>query len=176
MENKVIFIIGLPGSGKTTFRFSIEQPNDHVYEDWMRWDLWLKGKPPTKEFNEDDRYVSLLNSIEDGHDVIVTSIRFCDHEFLCKAEYYLQRKYPDLEIVRYYFENNVESATNNVLYRDRSKGGRWVVEDGKHIYYGDHHNGERCCDIGVNNAKIYSQTYIIPKKYKAIPIKVMKDE
>ena len=142
----------------------------------MRWDVWIQGKAPTLEFNEDDRYKMLIKDIKDGNDVFVTSIRFCDHEFLCKAEYYLKVEFPDLQIDRYYLENNPEGAISNVMYRDKLNGGEWrVVEDGRKIYFGDHHNGVRCYDIGIENVKRYSPNYIIPKKYKAIPIKVMKN-
>ena len=175
--NRVRFIIGLPGSGKTTLRFLIQGDNDIIFEDWMRWDIWMRGVPPTKDFNEDDRYERLLESIRNGHDIIMTSIRFCEHDFLCKAEYYIKSNFPNIIIEKYYFENNPESAINNVMYRDHKQGGHWkVVEDGRKIYFGDHYGGMRCYDIGIENAKVYSKNYIIPDKYKPIPIKVQKIE
>ena len=176
-NNRVRLIIGLPGSGKTSLRFLIQDSNDVVFEDWMRWDRWLNGKPPQHDFNEDDRYERLIQSIENGHDVIITSIRFCEHDFLCKAEYYLKSKFPNIIIERYYFENNLEGTIQNILYRDHMQGGHWkVVEDGRNIYFGDHYGGMRCYDIGIENAKTYTKNYIIPERYKPIPIKVQKIE
>ena len=40
------------------------------------------------------------------------------------------------------------------------------------IYYGDHHKGIRGVDISVENAERLSKEYIIPTKYKALPIMV----
>ncbi len=77
-NNRVRFIIGLPGSGKTTLRFLLQGDNDVSFEDWMRWDVWINGVSPKEEFNKDDRYERLIETIRNGQDVIMTSIRFCE--------------------------------------------------------------------------------------------------
>lgn len=176
--SKVHIIIGLPGSGKTSLRFKLDKV-EKIYplEDWMQWDIWVGGKKPTKEFNEDPRYSNLLEAIESGKTVLLTSIRFCDHEFLCKAEYYLKSRFPNLEIVKHYFENEPKKAYANVLYRDNSKGGHWKRnENNDLIYFGDHHNRIRCYEISLENIEKFSPNYIIPDKYTPIPIEVQDEK
>jgi len=89
---EVIFIIGLPGSGKSTL---IEHYKSHpfidykIYDDWMTWTRDDKEN----EFIADVNYKELLKNIKSGNNVIVSAIRFCSNEFLHKSEYYLKSQY-----------------------------------------------------------------------------------
>ncbi len=109
---ELTFVIGLPGSGKTTLvnecyrkDYSRKGLGELVtYEDWMRWDSLSD-----KEFNEDDRYDEIIHNLKHNstyNHIFLTSVAFCKHEFLCKAEYYLMSNLPNLKINKIYFENN----------------------------------------------------------------------
>lgn len=176
MTTEIILLVGLPGSGKTYLIDQLQEESGEKYdvkEDWMLWDIWIQGKEPKGEFNTDPRYNEIIWNIKNNKSYIISSIRFCDHGFLTKAEYYLQSQFPNLEIKRIYFENNLESSISNVKYRDAKKGHYWERnERGEMIYYGDHHKGIRGVDISVENAERLSKEYIIPTKYKALPIMV----
>ena len=176
---KVTFVIGLPGSGKTcmldTWRED-KRLTHHIYEDWMEWDIWINGKPPTKEFNEFKRYQNLLGRIRKNngiYNVVIVSTRFCDNEFLCKSEYYLKVEFPDVEVNRIYFENDVKKCIKNILRRD-TRDGKWSKEDdGSYRYVGSHltwMNNERVYEVQCNYAEIMSKNYNIPLKYNPIPV------
>ena len=45
--SKVTLLIGLPGSGKTTyFNTYLSSKVDFIFEDWMGWDVWFRSVPP----------------------------------------------------------------------------------------------------------------------------------
>jgi len=165
--SKVTLIIGLPGSGKTTLLNNQFQGNiDFVFDDWMGWDVWFDEKPPQNEFNEEPRYNSLINRINNNEHIVLISIRFCNHDFLCKAEYYLKSQFPNLEIERIYFENDPKKAKANILYRDNLDGGHWIKnKNNESIYLGHHYGGIRCYEISLKNIEKLSPNYTIPNKY-----------
>ena len=173
MHQTVKLIIGLPASGKTSLRFKFEDDKEIAdfipYEDWMRYDVWLDRKPPQFEFNTDDRYDNLINQLKLGKNVLITSIRFCNHNFLCKAEYYLQSQFPNIKIERYYFENNLKDSIAHILHKEDIHGSYWSKnENGELYFFGTHHpdSGVRTYEISINNAIELSKNYIIPLKYK----------
>ena len=170
---KVTFIIGLPGSGKTTYldKAFYNKIDFFPFDDWMGWDVWINDEPPKNEFNEDPRYNALIERLSNKEHIVLLSIRFCDHDFLCKSEYYLQSKFPNIEIKRIYFENNPENSIANVKYRDKkSGGGYYTTDNGEDLYYGQHHPNMPIPSflISLKNIEILSSNYIIPDKY--IPV------
>ncbi len=171
---KVTFIIGLPGSGKTTLLNNHYQGKvDFVFDDWMGWDVWIDGVFPSKEFNSEPRYDSLISRLNNNEDIVILSIRFCNHEFLCKAEYYLKSQFPNIEIEKIYFENDPQKAKANILYRDNLDGGRWEKDKNNNsIYFGHHYHGIRCYEISLENIKKLSSNYVIPNKYTPLLIEV----
>ena len=175
--SKVTLLIGLPGSGKTTyFNTYLSSKVDFIFEDWMGWDVWFRSVPPKNKFNEEPRYNALINRLNNNEYVVLSSIRFCNHKFLCKAEYYLKSQFPNIEIERIYFENDPKKSSANVLYRDNLNGG-YLEKDknGNFMYFGHHYNGIRCYHISLENIKIISPNYIIPNKYTPIPIQVQNE-
>tara|TARA_R110000782_G_scaffold85472_1_gene166120 strand:- start:54 stop:596 length:543 start_codon:yes stop_codon:yes gene_type:complete len=167
-------IIGLPGSGKTTLveNMQKESGNEYIiYDDWMEWTSNDKDK---NCFDADLRYDEIIENINNNKKkIIISCIKFCEHKFLCSVEYHLQYQFPDIEIKRIYFENNIKSSILNIKYRDVKKGGYWKeLENGKMLYCGIIFNDIPLYKLEIENATELSKEYIIPLKYKALPIMV----
>tara|TARA_R110001632_G_C11158985_1_gene398274 strand:- start:99 stop:623 length:525 start_codon:yes stop_codon:yes gene_type:complete len=172
---EVIFIIGLPGSGKSTL---IEHYKTHpfidykTYDDWMTWTL----DDLNKDFASDVNYPELIQNLEQGSNLLVSGIGFCDNEFLQKSEYYLKSEFPNLKITRVYFENDPIKAESNIRYRDKINGGYWEEnENGEMWYHGTIFELKPLYQLEIKNACSLSQEYIIPKGYPIFPIIVQEE-
>ncbi len=179
--SEILIIIGLPGSGKTHYIHNVLSKKGETlinFDDWGRkkWGNYfipnLEG-----EFTDDDRYEDLIREIKDFRGkIIVSGAQFCDHDFLCKSEYYLKSQFPDLKIRRVYFENNIEKSISNIVYRDKEQGGRFTRdEEGKKWYVGSHFGDIPAYRNIIEGSKKLSKKYIIPSRYFPIPIFVTKN-
>jgi GTPase SAR1 family protein len=175
--SKVIIIIGLPGSGKTTFTHQLI--NNGSYKEYLDWGRNFKIDPDGKvytHFSDDDRFNDLIQYLKKGKNVILDGSAFCSHNFLCEAEYHLNSNFPNIKIKKYYFENNPTNAIANVLYRDAIKGGYWVKNDNKLLYSGSHYNeegpnlGRRYYEVIIDTINNLTKNYIIPSKYTPLKI------
>ena len=121
---EVILIIGLPGSGKSTL---IEYYKSHPFIDYNIYDDWMEWVHDDKEndFSADLNYSNLIQDIEQGLNIIIAGVRFCNNEFLHKSEYYLKSQFPHLKINKIYFENDPIKSETNITYRDKVNGGYW---------------------------------------------------
>ena len=178
---EVIFIIGLPGSGKSTL---IEHYKTHPFIDYKIYDDWMKctlNKFKIKEFNSECRYNELIKNIKEGNNTLISGIGFCSNEFLQKSEYYLKSQFPNITIKRIYFENNPQKSESNIKYRDKQRGGYWEAnEKGEMWYYGELYvpggvNKGPLFKQEIKNAYSLSQEYIIPKGYPIFPIVVQEE-
>ena len=65
--SEVVFIIGLPGSGKTTYIHNVLSQDKSlvIFDDWGRkkWGNYF-GPDPKGDFIEDDRYKDLIKKIK----------------------------------------------------------------------------------------------------------------
>ena len=172
---EVIFIIGLPGSGKSTL---IEHYKTHpfidykIYDDWMTW----THDDREKDFASDLNYPELLQNLEQGLNLLISGIGFCNNEFLQKSEYYLKSQFPNLKITRVYFENDPQKAELNIRYRDKQNGGYWQEnEEGEMWYHGTIFELKPLYQLEIKNAYSHSQEYIIPKGYPIFPIVVQEE-
>jgi len=182
--NKVIIIIGLPGSGKTTFIHQfVSNKSFKEYLDWGR-ELQInpKGEVLTN-FDIDDRFEDLIQTLKNNKNVILDGSGFCDYRFLCEAEYYLNLNFPNIQIEKYYFENNPKDATANVLYRDAINGGYWKRDKNNNLLYiGSHfisegpNSGRRYYEVIIEDLNKLSKNYIIPTKYTPLKIQVQDEK
>ena len=173
---EVIFIIGLPGSGKSTL---IKHYESHpfidykIYDDWMTWTYNDKGK----EFIADINYEELLQNIKENRSCIISCINFCDTDFIYKSEYYLKSKFPNLKISRIYFENEPKKSESNIRYRDKITGGYWEPnEEGVMWYHGTVLDNIPLYRIEIQRTKELSPNYIIPKGSTIFPIVVQQTD
>ena len=173
---EVIFIIGLPGSGKSTL---IEHYKTHpfidykVYDDWMTWTY----DDQEKDFASDVNYPELIQNIDQGSNLLISGIGFCDNEFLQKSEYYLKSKFPNLKITRVYFENDPVKAELNIRYRDEQNGGYWQEnEKGEMWYHGTIFELKPLYQLEIQHTKDLSPNYIIPKNSTIFPIVVQQTD
>lgn len=113
---KVIFILGLSGSGKT-----------HLAKEM------IKKSPATimdEGFNVDfnKNYKKLISVLLKGEDCIVIEIELCYEEDLRKQiKKKLVNDVPEVEIVWKCFENDIEKAKKNILRR-KEQGGKEDIE------------------------------------------------
>lgn len=120
---KVIFIIGLPGSGKTAYL------KDHAEEfrDTVVCDDFYKSATvrPRRllEFEGSAYYEDVRDALKNGKDIVMVDILFCDHARLTEAREGLERLASDLniqvDIKCRFFENNAHVCRENILRRDR---------------------------------------------------------
>ena len=181
--NKITIIIGLPGSGKTTKTHSLSQGKSVVYSDWG-WQLPLDEEQNISgSFSEEYRFNDLINNIRNFQNVIIEGGCFCNHKFLCEAEYYLNLNFPNIEIEKFYFQNNPKDSIANVLYREHVGGNYWEINKNDDlIFHGHHHtvegpnHGRRNYEVIIETINKLSKNYIIPSKYTPIKIQLQDEK
>lgn len=174
--SKVTIIIGLPGSGKSTFLHTLNTTKGNI----IMMDYGWRGNYDSS-FNEEYRFENLINFIKEGKNILMDGSCFCNHKFLCEAEYHLNLHFPNIEIEKIYFENNPKDSEANVLYREYVGGNHWKLVDGNLIFFGHHfmeegpNKGRRMYEVIINNIHRLSKDYIIPDRF--VPKKVeLQDE
>ncbi len=165
MKN-VIFIIGLPASGKS---FLCDYYRSHPFIDYIIYDDWMKEFKIKEKvgFGDDSNYDQLIKNISLGKNIIISCIDFCNNDYLLNAQNILTSQFPELEIERIYFENNLENVIVNIKQRDKKRGGYW--KDG--VYFGLHLHNEALYKREIRFANMLSENYTIPSNYSAFPVK-----
>jgi predicted kinase len=108
---KLVVLIGLPGSGKTTLA-KIEYPEYELFDDFIS--QFYNGK--------------LAYALQNNKNVCVADPRLCVTEVFLKYMPLLEQYSYNLKIIL--FENNVETCLNNIKNRDKRKG----IEDAINNY------------------------------------------
>lgn len=117
---RITIIIGLPGSGKTTY---IE--NNPDFKDTFICDDYHKSgaEQISKEFIGSVYYQDLISALCDGKDVVLSDIAYCKQDRLDETVSALSSELQTLEIeakIGYvYFENNPQACKKNVMSRNR---------------------------------------------------------
>ena len=174
---EVTFIIGLPGSGKSTL---IEYYKTHpiinyiVFDDWM---LKTVNSFSKDDFRREVRYKELIQAITNNNHVIISGIGFCKSEDLIIAEKHLNLMFPNIKINKVYFDNNPENCCYNVKYREEKKGGYWTEpdENGDTMFYGTIFNDLPLYRLERDTIKELTKTYSIPEEFNPLPVLIKKD-
>lgn len=173
-------IIGLCGSGKSTLIPSIVKTQRYfAFSDWGCEHTFSNNGEVEGSFKDGQFFDLLIEKIKGGWEVVLEGIAFCDHRFLCEAEYELNVRFPDIQIHRYYLENNIKAADANVWYRTHKAGAYFYFEGEQPIFVGPHHverKGKRVYEISHDLSKIFTKNYIIPSSYDPIPIHVVDEK
>ena len=137
MNKNIIFLIGLPGAGKS---FLCKYYKSHPFIDYIIYDDWMREFKASENvsFKDDVNYDQLINNINLKENIIISCIDFCNNDYLLNAENILKTQFPQLKIERIYFENNIEKCIKNIKQRDKERGG--YVKDG--VYFGLHIHNE----------------------------------
>ncbi len=114
-QYQIIFIVGLPGSGKTTFAESIPREDGWVvHDDFL--DEWWKG--------------SVKRQIQAGCRVCLSDPRLCSFTtFQRIADEVLSLLHENDEILVILFENDVEQCLRNLKRRERVSEKRRRLEN-----------------------------------------------
>ena len=171
------FVIGLPGSGKSTLFNHIESNpfiDFKIYDDWL---VTYKNNCGLGSFNCDTRYEELVDHLKSGRNCVVSCIDFCDSDFLSSTISIIMSCIPEVHPKLLYFENDFKSCIHNVKVRDINNGGHWVkVNDNTIIYHGDVDIPTTIPIYKLSISKIIflSESYVIPYGYTPIKIKSHK--
>ena len=106
MDKQVIIIIGLPGSGKTTFGQSLE--NTHkLYDDFITH--FYNGK--------------VIDDLKEGVRVCLTDPRLCDYNVFVRFMNQIEKCVDRAHIHLVLFENDPERCLENVQIRNTNMNG-----------------------------------------------------
>lgn len=97
---KVIFVVGLPGSGKTHLAKELAKNGYELFDD--------VGTETAKE--------DVINCLKDGKDCIIVDPHFCSIGAREAAQKIAEKFSADINWI--FFENNPEACLKNIMLRD----------------------------------------------------------
>ncbi len=117
---KIIIIIGLPGSGKSTYISLNEEFKGAIVCD----DYHKSSYKRSREFIDSIYFEDLKKGLIAGKDVVISDIAFCKPDRLDKITQNIQSLLSELEIKATlecrYFENNPKACIDNIFRRNRT--------------------------------------------------------
>jgi len=130
----VTILIGLPGSGKTTYLQSglANLPLERCFDDFHGNSL-----DGTGTFTKSRHYVRLKEYLQSGIDCLISDIEYCRSDRLLDAERGLAELFHELgvtiNIVKAYFENNPNACRHNIVHRYWCNPRRQYIEELKKV-------------------------------------------
>ena|SRR5260370_41561893 len=116
MSGKLIVVVGLPGSGKTTIMKSLKQAGrvNEIFDDYQAGTTGDVKDPRSSRY-----YSSLLAALRAGKAAAVSDVRYCVHAELHRFLAAVLAEIPEVELELYYFENDPEQCRKNIIKRER---------------------------------------------------------
>lgn len=115
---KITFIIGLPGSGKTTY-IKNHFKNAIVFDDFHK-----DAKNNSPLFKMSANYLPTIKALIDGKECVIADVEFCRPENLEIATQELKEVATvfnlSIEMDFLFFENAPEKCKTNAIYRGRA--------------------------------------------------------
>ena len=117
MKPKLIIVIGMPGSGKTTYleRLLQNKTITEFYDDYQGHTYDGQLDPRLSKY-----YTPLLTRLKRGKTLAVSDIRYCLHEELNRFVQAILEVAPETLLEFCYFENDPQSCKKNVKKRART--------------------------------------------------------
>lgn len=144
--SKVIFIVGLPGSGKTSHLQELATEMDAPIFD----DFKANAINDNRAFAHGRRLSELVDGLTSGRLCVVADIDFCRKAARSEAEYYLRAAIPDIQVEWWCFTNEPDVCRQNIL---RNAG-----------------NGNRNTEARIRQIEKFSPQYEIPRDAKVLKV------
>lgn len=109
---KIIFLVGLAGSGKTRKGKKMQQ------EDGFVWVDSIEHKSPD---GARKKYQTLIDHLRGGHNCVAEELQTLDPGYRTHIEAELKKEVRNLEVEFWFFEKDLVKATRNVLSRPDDK-------------------------------------------------------
>jgi predicted kinase len=112
---KVVFLVGLPGAGKSTHLKRFEGTGKLCFDDFK-----AHAVNNSSRFDCSRHYQDLLSTLRSGAECIVSDVDFCRPAARKDAEKFLNHDVAGIEMEWIFFENNPEQCKKNVIARGRN--------------------------------------------------------
>lgn len=112
--NDVLFVVGLPGCGKTTLCRELERNGRAVFDDYK-----AHAHDDSSRFRMSRHYERLLELVRDGARCVVADIDFCRADARVEAEQTLREQIPLVRVEWLFFANDSAACEANIRRRHR---------------------------------------------------------
>ena len=114
MGEQLLFVVGLPGCGKTTYLKGLKQRGWQAFDDFKAC-----ARDDSPRLRDSQYYEQLISTLAKGYWCVVADIDFCRSQARSEAERVLREDRPSVKFAWYFFENNPERCEANIRRRDR---------------------------------------------------------
>lgn len=116
---EVLFVAGLPGSGKTPYLMRLQADGWVTFDDYQ-----ANARDNSPRFRAGRRYRELVQALRDGKKCVVADMKFCRPEDRREARNNLEEDVPGLCVRCEFFENDPKQCAENIHRSERSPGPR----------------------------------------------------
>jgi GTPase SAR1 family protein len=114
MDEGLLFVVGLPGCGKTTLLNRLHQ------EGWRTFDNFkASAHNDSPRFRDSRSFATLISAVRQGRACVVADIDFCKTTARTEAEHVLGESAPLVRFAWWFFENDPQRCETNIWKRTR---------------------------------------------------------